>query len=175
MSSPSTFPAPIPARLARRPKDARGYPIPAGVLVDEEGKPDFRVTDIRKWVALAESRCCALCGEPLGRHLAFVGGPLAHQNRFFTDLPMHRECAEYALQVCPFLAAPNFRYAESVRPGPGIAQLTTSDLVVPERPEKFFLGVTRSFQLVQGPDGTVLAYAAAWEQVTWWQLGHPLK
>lgn len=161
---------PMPPRLTSRPKDSRGYPIPASVMIDEAGVPDFRVTDIAKWVALAQTRRCALCGEPLGRHIAFVGGPLARKNRFFTDLGMHRDCAEYALKVCPYLAAPNFRYAESLRPGPGV-MVSVAPEVSPTRPEKFFMGITRDFAIVRGPSDTAMVHVSPWEQETWWKRG----
>lgn len=160
----------IPARLNRRPKDARGYPIPAGVMVDELGKPDFRVTNASKWVSLVKMRCCGLCGEPLGRHLAFIGGPGSHQSRAFTDLPMHKECAQYAVQVCPFLAAPNFRYAEKYAEREGYA-IQATDAVSTKRPEKFALATTKTFEVMMLEDGTPILVAGPWESTQWWQEG----
>jgi hypothetical protein len=165
---------PVPARLARRPRDARGYPVPAAVLILEDGKPDFKVTDIHQWLALLKSRRCALCGEPLGRHLAFVGGPLSHKNRYFTDLPMHKECAQYALQVCPYLAAPHFKYAEKIARREGVS-IETSGLVSPVRPEFFFLATTKSCEPARGEDGTLLVHAAPWEHTEWWRNGERVE
>ena len=162
---------PIPGRLARRPRDRRGYPIPAMVLIKEDGTPDFRVTDVEKWVKACNERTCALCGEQLGRHLAFVGGPLAYENRLFTDLPMHLECAEYALRVCPYIAVPNFKYAS---PLPDIGEdvsLRVAAEVEVVRPDRFMLGITRSYQVVKLPGGSYAVRAAPWEQVAWWQDG----
>lgn len=34
-----------PERIGRRPRDARGYPIPYSVMYGADGKPDFRVID----------------------------------------------------------------------------------------------------------------------------------
>lgn len=162
---------PIPTRLAARPRDARGYPIPANVLVDSAtGKPDFRVTDIHKWAAACTNKTCSLCAEPLGRHMAFIGGPGSFRSRFFTDLPMHRECAEYALQVCPYLAIPNFKYAESLSAPDGFS-IKVSEEVASTRPERFALAVTRSYQAMRTTDGTYVVQAAPWEQVSWWQDG----
>lgn len=161
---------PIPARLARRPRDRRGYPIPASVLVDADGVPDFRVTDHEKWFQLVRLKCCALCGEQLGRHLAFIGGPLSHQNRLFTDLPMHKECASYAVQVCPYIAAPNFRYAETLTEKEGLIQ-AVSAAVHTDRPERFFLGTTKACRPAQLPDGTLVVQASPWESTEWWVHG----
>lgn len=165
---------PVPPRLSRRPKDERGYPIPALVFIDDAGKPDFRITDHAKWLRACAQRTCALCGEPMGRHLAFVGGPLSHRNRVFTDLPMHKDCAEYALQVCPFLAAPRFRYAEEVALNSS-ATLVTSSHVSGDRPEFFVLGTTKDFVPMRLPDGTLVVQAAPWETVQWWKHGAPCE
>lgn len=161
---------PIPDRLARRPRDRRGYPIPAAVQVASDGTPDFRVTDIERWCRLLSTKCCALCGEPLGRHLAFVGGPLSHTNRVFTDLPMHKDCATYALQVCPYIAAPNFRYAESVKVEEGV-RLAVSQHVEDTRPVKFFLSTTKGCRPARLPDDTLVVVADPWESTEWWVHG----
>ena len=167
---------PIPGRLARRPRDKRGYPIPAMVLIKADGTPDFRVTDVEKWVKACNERTCALCGEQLGRHLAFVGGPRVHENRLFTDLPMHLECAEYALRVCPYIAVPNFKYANALPDvGEGVSLRVAAEVEV-ARPDRFMLGITRSYQVVMLPGGGSYAVRAApWEQVAWWQDGKCLE
>jgi hypothetical protein len=165
---------PVPPRLQRRPTDSRGYPIPYTVLIDETGKPDFRVTDVHAWAMAVRLRFCALCGQPMGRHLAFVGGPLSHDSRYFTDLPMHRDCAEYALQVCPFLAAPRFRYAAATPSETSGVKMTVNSAVDTTRPDAFFMGMTTGYAVVAGPGNTHLAKANPWEEVTWWRQGERL-
>lgn len=172
MTRPSTA-LPIPERLARRPRDARGLPVPWTVLLREDGTPDFRVTDSAKWLLAVERRVCALCAEPLGRHLAFVGGPLSFASRFFMDLAMHFECARYAVQVCPFIAAPNFRYAETIREVEGTT-LVISEEVESKRPDRFFIGTTRDFRVVRTSQGAMLVKASPWERVEWWRHGAPI-
>ncbi len=164
---------PLPLKLQSRPKDGRGLPIPAAVVIDENGTPDFRVTDVLKWQRLAKARCCGLCGEPLERMMAFVGGPVSHQSRFFTDLPMHRPCAEYALQVCPYLAAPNYRYAEQVANLAGYV-VQVNDQVANTRPDRFFLALSRHFTLGRLPTGELVIRARPWEGTWWWRNGKPL-
>jgi hypothetical protein len=161
---------PIPARLANRPRDIRGYPIPAVVLMRDDGTPDFRVTDARKWVAAYERKTCSLCGVPLGRHLAFIGGPLTFENRYFSDLPAHLECAQYAMAVCPYIAVPNFKYAESI-----VVDADIKVKFMPEvsdtRPARFFLGITKSCKAERTGDGSLLVRAGPWEQASWWVNG----
>lgn len=95
----------MPPRIARLPVDDRGYPVPRFVTWID-GKPDFRLADTA-WVrrAIVERRCF-LCGEPLGRFLAFVIGPMCAVNRISSEPPCHKECAEYAVRACPFLCFP---------------------------------------------------------------------
>jgi len=101
----------VPDRIARLPRDPRGFPIPWNVLRTEDGATAFfTVNDDRKaWRALREG-LCPLCGERLGRWLWFVGGPRSafDPSGYYIDLPGHRECMEFALRTCPYLAAPKY-------------------------------------------------------------------
>lgn len=94
---------PIPFRMARRPRDPRGLPIPYSQFIDQDGKPDFRVLDDQRVARCLRYRLCGLCGQQLGKHIFFVGGPLCVDNGLFHDPPMHRECAEFALRACAHL------------------------------------------------------------------------
>lgn len=161
----------IPARLSARPCDKRGYPIPWMVATDSSGQPDFRVTDQKRWVAAVKLRCCSMCGERMGRHLAFIGGPKSFESRLFTDLPMHKDCATYAIQVCPFLAAPNMKYAERLPSMEGVQVVRHTPEMVDERPDRFFLGATTAYEVVQIGQGSVVAHARQWETVEWWRHG----
>lgn len=154
----------VPARVKSLPVDERGYPVPHTVQW-VAGKPDFRVIDPQKWTKAVQLRRCGMCGEPLGARMAFVGGPLSMRNRLFYDLPMHRECATYALQVCPFLAAPKFGYSQA---GAG---MSVHSGVSGERPARFGLGITKSFAVRRMPSGELVLQAGEFEVVTWWKDG----
>lgn len=160
----------IPEKLAQRPRDTRGYPVPAGVLVDAQGKPDFKTTDVSRWVYLVKQNRCGLCGEPLGRHKAFIGGPKSHESRLFTDLPMHRDCARYALQVCPYLAAPRFKYAETLTEHEGFI-VSKTDIVSTVRPDKFCMAIATDYQVRLAPDNTPVLQATPWTSTEWWSQG----
>lgn len=161
----------VPARLAKRPRDRRGYPIPWVAMTDAEGRPDFRVTSAERWVIAARQRVCTQCGEPLGRHLAFIGGPLSYESRLFTDLAMHKDCAQYAVQVCPFLAAPSMRYAEEVPQMKGTPTVRHTPEMSSARPDRFFVATTHNYQVVQTGTGAVVVRAGPWEWVQWWRHG----
>jgi hypothetical protein len=165
---------PIPPRLARRPRDARGYPIPYGVLIRKDGTPDFRVVDLERWQHAVQHRRCGLCGEPLGAHLAFVGGPLCEANRVFLDLPMHRDCAEYALQVCPYLALPKTAFVDTAKVDTEGHTLHVSTDVAEDKPERFWLGIAKGYAVVQLPGSSYGLQATPWVGGEWWQDGKPV-
>ena len=96
---------PMPDRIARRPRDDRGFPVPWFVLW-KDGKPLFPVADTSRMMRALKFKRCWVCGEPLGRNVALVLGPMCVANRITAEPPNHRECALYALRVCPFLIQP---------------------------------------------------------------------
>src|SRR5436190_18407869 len=101
---------PIPKKMKALGKDERGYPIPYIVLRDANNKPNFAANNtLRQLKSLVEKRC-PICGSKLDQLLWFVGGPLSafHEHGKYLDTAMHYECMTYALQVCPYLAAPHY-------------------------------------------------------------------
>lgn len=156
-----------PDRIAAMKKDVRGYPIPFSVKYDADGVPDFRVIDPDRWQDAVISKRCGVCGGFLGAHLAFVGGPLSMENRHFTDLPMHRDCAIYALQVCPFIAAPKFSYSKTF----GEEIVVNAD-VSTNRPSRFGLGIAKGFDVVRLPHGDIALRAHPFKSIEWWENGN---
>lgn len=155
----------MPARMARLARDRRGYPITAHARV-VDGVVDFRTMDPYKVAALIQRRCCALCGEPLGSRMAFVGGPRSTEARCYTDGPMHRDCAIYALQVCPFLAAPSFGYRKSAP-----EDAVVNEAVTTQRPDVFGLGICRDFAVGLMGGQHLVMQASPFESVSWWRHG----
>jgi hypothetical protein len=108
-----------PARIARLPKDSRGYPVPwflawlsMGAECDPAmpgAEPDFRVIKSHAREEAWERRKCWICGGPLGVHKVYVIGPMCVVNRTTMEPPCHRDCAEYAVRACPFLVRPRMR------------------------------------------------------------------
>lgn len=97
--------ADMPDRIKRLPVDSRGYPVPKFVRwVD--GVADFRLADTRWLHTALAARRCFLCGETLGRYMAFVIGPMCAINRVTAEPPTHLDCAQYACRACPFLTYP---------------------------------------------------------------------
>lgn len=95
----------LPLRLRHLPIDHRGYPVPWFVeWVD--GKPEFRAMDQQKFARAIRERRCWVCGDVLGKHLAFVIGPMCAVNRTSAEAPCHHECAVWSACHCPFLSRP---------------------------------------------------------------------
>jgi|TARA_Y100001934_G_C12387159_1_gene797226 hypothetical protein len=161
---------PTPKRIKALPKDDRGYPVPffASVI---GGKPDFRVIDPVKWRECVEQHRCSICGKGLGKRIAFVGGPRSIENRLFTDAPMHPECATYALQACPFMAAPKFGYHGDVA-AVAAGEAKTISAVTTQRPERFGLGLTKGFRFARlNGSNDIVLQAAVFDSVSWWAYG----
>jgi hypothetical protein len=148
---------PIPRMLATRPVDHRGYPIPFLQFIPEtfykDRRVDFRITDPYKKEFALRKQLCGLCGQPLAAKVYFIGGPLSAESRVFSDPPMHRDCAQYAMKVCPYLVNPNYKPAEGpVKSRDGTP--TQADALQGQgRPPKMFLYKTNGYNLTQIKDG----------------------
>jgi hypothetical protein len=113
----------MPKRIARLPKDERGYPVPrfvewlkedlgethAARPTDPDAKPDFRFarSDFRN--AAFKHGYCWVCGELMGVHKVYAIGPMCVINRVTMEPACHRECAEFSVKACPFLLRPRMR------------------------------------------------------------------
>jgi hypothetical protein len=73
----------VPTRMLHRPRDARGFAIPYTQFIRADGVPDFRILDDEKTARCLRLRLCGLCGQQMGRHLFFVGGPACVDNGYF--------------------------------------------------------------------------------------------
>lgn len=125
---------PVPPRLAKRPTDSRGYPI-TFVTQFNDGEPDFTVVAGDRISDCVRFDLCGLCGQHLGKFRSFIGGPKSTESGMYVDPPMHTDCAEYALLVCPHLATPTARYKkQNLKEGE-----ISIPLVSENRPDEFFL------------------------------------
>lgn len=163
-------PVPLPERFKRLPVDHRGYRVPRFVTWID-GKADFRLADTQ-WVKTALARrLCFLCGEPLGRYMAFVIGPMCAVNRVTSEPPCHVDCATYAVQVCPFMVFPQRGRDSDNLPD----KLAPPGFVIPRNPGVALVWVTKSFELRRaalGGKGNLISIGPATSQ-TWWCRGRP--
>ncbi len=94
---------PLPDQMKNLPLVEGGYRKPWFVKGE-----DFRVTDGEKaWLSVSK-KACWICGNPfIEPTYAMVGDAMSATIRIYTEPPCHIECAEYAMQVCPFILYPN--------------------------------------------------------------------
>jgi hypothetical protein len=170
---------PMPPRIEKLPRDERGYPIPWNVLRDVDGKPIFTANDSAKHMRAIYEALCPICGERTGKWKWFVGGPKSafDPNGWYFDLPGHRECMEYALQVCPYLAAKNYAHRiDIVDPSKVPGVIMVDETQDPNRPLLFVAVASAMIELK--PNGIHLPYVRPgkpWLGVSYWQKGKRLS
>lgn len=158
---------PLPERMRNLPVDERGYPVPWFVAwVD--GKPEFRAMDARKLRNAVKQRLCWVCGQGLGRWLAFPIGPMCSITRTISEPPSHRECAEWSIRNCPFLSNPQFVRNEDNMPAEARGP---AGFGIKRNPGVTCLWMTREYEYFDDGRGAVLFTVGKPEGVTWWREG----
>jgi hypothetical protein len=165
---------PIPERMRHLDRDRRGLPIPFVVYRDTTGRPHFTINDHFKVDRAAEFRLCAICGDRLGAHKWFVGGPASafHPNGRYLDGPIHRDCGRFALQACPFLMATSYAHridaatlrVEDAHPGMGLIDYTQH----PVQPVVFVFADTNAY--TRSATG-IFDPVRPWRAVEFWRRG----
>jgi hypothetical protein len=140
----------LPERIARLPV-FRGYPVPWFVAYPNgpDGEPEFRTADAKKWIIAVQQKCCWVCGELLGHHLAFVLGPMCGITRTTSEPACHRECAEWSILNCPFLTRPHMERRDENLPE---GTIDTPGTALRRNPGVTLLWMTHGFTLFRGPD-----------------------
>lgn len=179
MISNQPLPA-MPARIAKLPRDHRGFPVPWFVQWFEDGKPgdygkgqsDFRVVDSRKIGQAVKQRLCWVCGEPTGIFKAFVIGPMCAVNRVISEPPSHRECAIFSAIACPFLSRPRMKRNEKDLPEEG---KEAAGFVIKRNPGVACVWVTKSFRPFRPQVGNigVLFHLGEPVEVLWFSQSRP--
>lgn len=171
---------PMPERIAKLPVNDQGFPVPWFVqwMKDKEttcewgeGYPEFRVIDSAKLAKCARLRKasppCWICGEPLGRHRVFVIGPMCSVNRVISEPPSHRECAEYAIRTCPFLANPRM-----VRNEKDLPDGESAGVAILRNPGTMCLWETQEYKPFRTSGGPHFLFSLGDpDRVEWWTKG----
>lgn len=158
----------LPYHLLGKPIDERGYPIP-WFVVWVDGKPDFRLTDVRKIMHALKDGLCWICGERIGKYRAFVSGPMAALNSIAAEPPSHEICAKFAVKACPFLLHPKAKRREA-----GMTELGTemSEHGDDRNPGVSLLWVTQDFTVHQTKNSLLFEMGRP-DVLTWWRGGRP--
>jgi uncharacterized protein (DUF3820 family) len=156
---------PLPCRMARLPVNERGFPVP--FFVAKVGNDwDFRAFDGAKFFACYRRRLCWLCGEPLGRYVAFVIGPMCSVNRVSSEPPSHLECAQYAVRACPFLTRPRARRNEVDMPDG-----KTAGISLEHNPGATLIWITKAYHAFKDGKGGVLFQIGEPHDLLWFAEG----
>lgn len=175
---------PVPVRMALLPRDPRGYPIFAMALRDASGRAHFTVNDERLRVRLISQDRCSICAGRLMRGRWFIGGEQSafHPQGAYVDPPTHGECARYALQVCPYLAAPTYASLIHGRTvdDPAVALVDVTAIVSPStadevRPKLFVAVLARGQRVRETEAGLVLVPTRPYITVEYWRHGQKLS
>ncbi len=166
---PSLAGIPMPPRIARLPVDHRGFPVPRFVAM-VDGKPDHRVVDARRFQPAIKNRECWICGEPLGRYLASLIGPMCAVNRVISEPPSHRECCEFSVAACPFLARPHAHRREAGLPGDAI---DAAGVGLKRNPGVICLWIARDYRPFKPQGGGILFQLGEPIETIWYTEGQP--
>lgn len=161
---------PMPPRIAKLPRESRGYPIPR--FIDRKadkpnGEPDFRFMDPQYLAECIRFRMCWVCGGALPRLKTFPIGPMCVVNRNTAEPPSHIECARYSAQVCPFLAFPKMRRIEKGMPD----DVRVSGTMIPRNPGVMCLYTVRQYEVWHPRPGETLFDIGEAVEVEWWAEG----
>ena len=160
---------PMPDRMKALPFDpVKRLPVPWFVAWID-GKPEWRIADGGKFAEATSRKACWVCGDTLGRQVAFVIGPMCTVNRIAGDPPSHRECAIYSAKVCPFLTRPAMERREDGLPD-GLKE--PGGVMLQHNPGVCAIWVTRSFELVGLHSGWLFNLGDPTE-VLWYAAGQP--
>jgi hypothetical protein len=172
MNNPGQSGVDLPKRIAALPVDPeRGYPIPFFVA-SIDGKPDFRIADAAKVKLCREDKLCWICGQKLGRFMTFVIGPMCAVNLISAEPPMHRECAEFSLRVCPFLLNPNQKRNPKKIEGQALDELPPMPgIAIMRNPGVMLEWITTSYRLVLDHHGQLLFSLGEPTWAYWWTQG----
>jgi hypothetical protein len=163
-AAPAAAELKIPSRMAGLPRDKHHRVVPWFVAWID-GAPDFRIIRDDGIREALRDHTCWLCGQPLGRYVAFVIGPMCAVNRVTAEPGSHLDCALYAAKACPFLATPSMKRREiedwTAPAGHGVKR----------NPGCALVWVTRVWSLFPDYTGNYLLHLGAPESVHWFAHG----
>lgn len=160
----------IPERIKGLPIGPNGMPVPWFVAW-LDGKPEFRAADERKLATAVREKRCWVCGEPLGRFMTFVIGPMCGLNRTSSEPPSHIECARYSARACPFLSRPHMERRENGLDA--IGTVCPAGNMIRRNPGVTLLWTTRNYSLFGDGCGGTLFRVGDPTELEWFCEGRP--
>lgn len=156
---------PMPERILRLPV-TRGYPVP-WFVAQIDGVYDFRVIASGKIMTAIKQKLCWICGERLGKVLAFTIGPMCAVNRTTSEPPGHRECAEWSAKACPFLTQKQIVRRETNMPE---GTKDPAGIGIKRQPGVALVWLTESYKHFKVGDGLLIKIGSP-IQTLWFRQG----
>jgi hypothetical protein len=160
----------IPFRMKDLPRDTNGYPIPFTMLRTEDGAADFTRHDLAAIGKSIFDQLCSICGQALHTDIWLLAGAKIALNPHggYIDPAMHKQCAVYALKVCPYLALPSF----AKRLPNEVDASHSSVRIITGKPVVFALVKTCNYHVVTTPQGgTILLPIRPLLDIEYWREG----
>lgn len=174
----------IPLIMKSLPKDKRGYPIPYIAQIDKNGKPHFTITDEMKRQQVLLDDLCGICGKKLVRFRYLVGGVKSAfmDEGAYLDPPMHMQCAEYALQVCPYIANPSYNKEKLINDktwdyenNPNLAIIDVNNSMPPVGDLFVMVGFAEMKYVMAGSIVRFVKPEKPYKHCSYWQAGERLN
>lgn len=160
---------PLIPRIAKLPRDERGYPIPFFVAQLPDGKFDFRIVDPVKLRRCVREKLCWVCGEKLGKHITFPIGPMCMITRVSSEPPSHTDCAEWSVRGCPFLSKPAMeRREDELTEG---YEGNTPGVMIKRNPGVIATWTTHNYKIFNDGRGGALFELGEPEKASFWREG----
>jgi hypothetical protein len=165
---------PIPPHMQELPLDKRGYPVPYFVQW-VNGVPDFRVSNMRRIYECTNKKLCMICGKALNKDegCVFAVGPLSTLTQTNDEPPMHRACAEFSAQVCPWMLHPGMKRIPKPLPDGTMSagQLEAVGAINGGAPKVWALYDTDSYIAEAQENRTILYFMGEPREIHWWKAG----
>jgi hypothetical protein len=157
----------LPEKMQKLPV-YKGIPIPYFVHIDDDGKPDHRIVDARKYKPCLAYRLCWVCGQPLGAYESYAIGPMCTINRISGEPGQHTDCSNWSAMHCPFLTTPGRQRRETRLP----EDVRKDSMMVPTNPGVMAVWTTKKRPTVlRTPDGAPVFRLGAPTKVEWFTQG----
>jgi len=180
---------PMPRRIKNLFKDAKGMPVPYVVLHTSETEMDlndghsytknkyhFAINDVTLVQDCVDHHLCTICGHGLQDDAWVIGGPMSAflPNGVFGDLPVHHDCGEYALKVCPYLAVPSYAKVKDPEKIKSDLNIEVDSLSQGNTRVPFFVFAKLNYYSIDIPEFTVIPdreELPVYHEVQYWNNG----
>lgn len=129
----------------------RGYPIPYFVPKDENGIFQLKYASQEKMNNCLKYGKCCVCFKPLNKmDYWFISGPIGLQTQTDSHPPMHKNCAEYSLKICPHLFFEKTHRTSD--------EENAQPFQITQKPKEFFLVKAQKISVIPYGSASIIKY-----------------